>query len=205
MQPSPIIFLRKIATFDPWRTQKSLRKHEHPITGNSFVETSLIKGKRTKVNLHLLNSVLVNPLNLRNVWDENRRYEESHSLKQVSENNKGGKFLKKNWLWCCVGGRVSQGNLVLSYKLRCYTRISSPEKRRDNTREKLRYFSRVFDIANQLLTRHLPFAPLGQVDEWTAKPSPFLIQRRLSESFRIMAAKTPKNPYRLQTVTFKLS
>ena len=140
MQPSPIIFLRKIATFDPWRTQKSLRKHEHPITGNSLVETSLIKGKRTKVNLHLLNSVLVNPLNLRNVWDENRRYEESHSLKQVSENNKGGKFLKKNWLWCCVGGRVSQGNLVLSYKLRCYTRISSPEKSRDNTREKLRYF-----------------------------------------------------------------
>ena len=140
MQPSPIIFLRKIATFDPWRTQKSLRKHEHPITSNSFVETALIKGKRTKVNLHLLNSVLVNPLNLRNVWDENRRDEESHSLKQVSENNKGGKFLKKNWLLCCVGGRVSQGNLVLSYKLRCYTRISSPEKSRDNTREKLRYF-----------------------------------------------------------------
>ena len=26
-------------------------------------------------------------------------------------------------------------------------------------------FSRVFDIANQLLTRHSPFAPLGQVDE----------------------------------------
>ena len=26
-------------------------------------------------------------------------------------------------------------------------------------------FSRVFDIANQLLTRHTPFAPLGQVDE----------------------------------------
>ena len=26
-------------------------------------------------------------------------------------------------------------------------------------------FSPVFDIANQLLTRHSPFAPLGQVDE----------------------------------------
>ena len=26
-------------------------------------------------------------------------------------------------------------------------------------------FSRVFDIANQLQTRHSPFAPLGQVDE----------------------------------------
>ena len=26
-------------------------------------------------------------------------------------------------------------------------------------------FSRVFDIVNQLLTCHSPFAPLGQVDE----------------------------------------
>ena len=26
-------------------------------------------------------------------------------------------------------------------------------------------FSRVFDIADQLLTRQSPFAPLGQVDE----------------------------------------
>ena len=30
--------------------------------------------------------------------------------------------------------------------------------------KKNRIFSRVFDIANQLLTRHSPFAPLGQVD-----------------------------------------
>ena len=36
-------------------------------------------------------------------------------------------------------------------------------------------FSRVFNIANQLLIRHSPFAPLGQVNEWTAKPSPFTI------------------------------
>ena len=28
------------------------------------------------------------------------------------------------------------------------------------------YFLRVFDIANQLLIRHSPFAPLGQVNEW---------------------------------------
>ena len=35
-------------------------------------------------------------------------------------------------------------------------------------------FSCVFDIANQLLTRHSPFVPLGLVNEWTAKPSPFL-------------------------------
>ena len=65
-------------------------------------------------------------------------------------------------------------------------------------------FSRVFDIASQLLTRHSTFVPLGQVDERTAKPSSFSIQGRLSEFFRIMAASTLKNPYRLQTVTFKL-
>ena len=29
--------------------------------------------------------------------------------------NKGGKFLKK--LWCCIGGRVYQGNLGLSAEL----------------------------------------------------------------------------------------
>ena len=54
--------------------------------------------------------------------------------------------------------------------------------------EKYRIFSRVFDIVNQLLTRHSPFAPLGQVDEWTAKPSPFSIQGFLSGCVRIMAA-----------------
>ena len=31
--------------------------------------------------------------------------------------------------------------------------------------KKYRIFSRVFNIANQLLTRHSPFALLGQVDE----------------------------------------
>ena len=31
---------------------------------------------------------------------------------RVPEYRVGGKFLKK--LWCCVGGRVQQGNLVLS-------------------------------------------------------------------------------------------
>ena len=55
-------------------------------------------------------------------------------------------------------------------------------------------FSRVFDNANQLLTPHSPFAPLGQVDKWTAKPSTFSIQGSLSaELCRIMAAKTFKN------------
>ena len=93
----------------------------------------------------------------------------------------------------------------LSYKLRCYKRISSPVKSRYNTREKIPYFFHVFDIANQLLTRHSPFAPLGQVDEWTVKPSRFSIQGRLSKFFRIMAAKTLKNLYRSQAVTLELS
>ena len=39
---------------------------------------------------------------------------------------------------------------ILSYKLRCYPRIYSPEKIRNNTRQQTRNFSRVFDIANQL-------------------------------------------------------
>ena len=69
----------------------------------------------------------------------------------------------------------------------------------------LRKAVKTFDIANQLLTRHSPFASLGQVNKWTAKPLPFSIQGRLPKFFRIMAAKTLKNTYRLQTVTFKLS
>ena len=59
--------------------------------------------------------------------------------------------------------------IYLPYKLRCSTRISSPEKSCNDTREKIRYFFHVFDIANPLLTRHSSFAPLGHVDEWTAK------------------------------------
>ena len=55
--------------------------------------------------------------------------------------------------------------------------ISGPEKSRKNTREKISFFSfTCVDIANQLLTRHSPLAPLGQVDECTAKPSRFSIQ-----------------------------
>ena len=44
------------------------------------------------------------------------------------------------------------------------------------TREKISYFFTCVDMANQLLSRHSPLAPLGQVDESTAKPSRFSIQ-----------------------------
>ena len=50
----------------------------------------------------------------------------------------------------------------LLHKLRCFTGISGPEKSRKNTREKISY---LVLVANQLLTRHSPLAPLGQVDE----------------------------------------
>ena len=66
--------------------------------------------------------------------------------------------------------------LYLSHKLRCYIGFSGLEKSRNNTREKNRYFFTCVDIVNQLQTRHSPLAPLGQVDEWTAKPSRFPIQ-----------------------------
>ena len=35
----------------------------------------------------------------------------------------------------------------------------------NNTCEKMLYFFMCVDVANQLLTCHLPLAPLGQVDE----------------------------------------
>ena len=48
------------------------------------------------------------------------------------------------------------------------------------------------NIVNQLLASHSPLTPLGQVDEWTAKPSRFQIQGSLSELSRIVAVKTLK-------------
>ena len=74
---------------------------------------------------------------------------------------------------------LSQENLILSHKLRCYIGISGPRKSRNSTREKISYFFTCVDIANQLLTRHSPLAPLGQVDEWMAKLSQFSIQKKI--------------------------
>ena len=53
----------------------------------------------------------------------------------------------------------------ISRKLRGYTGISGSEKSRSNTRKKISHFFTYVDAANQLLIRHSPFAPLGQVDE----------------------------------------
>ena len=64
------------------------------------------------------------------------------------------------------------------------------EKPEQHTWKNIVFISPVFDIVNQLLTHHSPFAPLVQVDERTAKPSPSSIQGGLSEFFQIMASKT---------------
>ena len=92
---------------------------------------------------------------------------------------------------------LGQASLVcsLSHKLWCYSRISSPEKSHNNSCKKNTiFFLCVFDIANQLLTHHSPFASLSQVDKWMAKPSPFSILGCLLQFFWIMASKTLKNP-----------
>ena len=80
--------------------------------------------------------------------------------------------------------------LCLSYNLRCYKRISSPEKSRNNTREKISYFFTRAWYRQSVTKRHSPFALLDQVDEWMAEPPPFSIQGRLSEFLWMMAAKT---------------
>ena len=68
------------------------------------------------------------------------------------------------WFWLLNTYEYSNKSFS-SHKLRCYTGISGSEKSRNNTCEKISYFFTSVDIANQLLTRHSPLAPLGQVDE----------------------------------------
>ena len=72
-----------------------------------------------------------------------------------------------------------------------YKRIPSPEKSHNNKSGKIRYFTCVW-YRQSAAERHSPFAPLSQVDEWTAKPSWFSVQGSFSELPRIMAAKTLK-------------
>ena len=64
-----------------------------------------------------------------------------------------------------INQNINETSYFLSHKPRCYTRISGPEKSHNNSREKKSYFFMYVDIANHLLTRHSPLAPLGQVDE----------------------------------------
>ena len=100
-------------------------------------------------------------------------------------------YIFKYWKYCTCSLKTLWQNLI--YHINCGVIEGFPALRKAETThvKKYRIFSHV-DIANQLLTRHLPLASLGQVDEWKAKPS------------RIRAAKTLKNPYRWQTMRFKL-
>ena len=93
--------------------------------------------------------------------------------------------------------------LYLSHKLRCYTRISSLEENRNNTREKIRYFSRCVWYNQSAADTSFAFRAARSGWWMTAKPSPFSIQGRLSEFFWTIAAKTLKNQYCSQTVLFK--
>ena len=112
-----------------------------------------------------------------------------------------------SWFWGDVilrGFILSVLYFTILYKPQCYSRIPSPEKSCNNTLKKYDNFSRVW-YRNQLLTRHLLLAPVGQDDEWMAKPSSFFIQGCLLEFFHVMAVKTLRNLYGLRKVIFKLS
>ena len=106
------------------------------------------------------------------------------SSKQLLLNRKlySSKCFKQSAAYRIHGDKWMNYSFFLSHKLRCYTGISGPRK-----------------------SCRSPSVPLGQVDEWKAKPSRFSIQGSLSELSRIVAAKTLKYPYRWQTVRFKLS
>ena len=117
-------------------------------------------------------------LNTRGGWENLRKLFKPHTQSRVCITFKKFSNLPRVFKWDNVntGKKYLIYYKHLSHKLRCYTRISGPEKSCNNTREKISYFFTCVDIANQLLTRHSPLAPLGQVDEWTAKPSRFSIQ-----------------------------
>ena len=63
-------------------------------------------------------------------------------------------------------------------------------KKKKKRKKEKKIFSRVFDIANQLLSRQSPFAPLVQVDEWTAKSLRFSFGRDFVGLWLIKCWKT---------------
>ena len=81
-----------------------------------------------------------------------------------------------------------------SYKLRCYKRISCPEKFFNKTREKYHILYHVY-LLSPISSWHVTCLAHHSVrlDEWTAKPSPFSIQGSLWEFSGIMEANTEKS------------
>ena len=66
------------------------------------------------------------------------------------------------------------------------------------------FFSHVFDIANQLLTHHTPFAPHGQVDEMNGEAFTILNPRSFVGIFLDYGYQNTEKSVSL-SVTFKLS
>ena len=83
--------------------------------------------------------------------------------------------------------------------------ISGSEKSRDNIHKKISYFFTCVDKSNQLLTCHSPWAPLGQVDEWTAKLSRLSIQVVCRNFLELWRLNTHVFEPHWQTMRFKLS
>ena len=84
-------------------------------------------------------------------------------------------------------------------------RISSAEKSCDNTGEKMYFF--YVCLISPIICWHVT-PPSRHSPRFKSEDRAFTILNlrsfALSEFFQIMAAKTLKNPYRLQIVTFKL-
>ena len=96
-------------------------------------------------------------------------------------------LISGRWLprfWSCVMGTERLCHRIRLFIIETTVLYKDFQPGEEPLHEKIRYF-----FANQLLTRHSPLAPLGQVDEWTAKPSPFSIQGPLSEFFGLWLLK----------------
>ena len=79
-------------------------------------------------------------------------------------------------IYICVRVFVCVRMYICIYHINCGVIQRFPALRKTVTTDvkKISYFSTCVD--NQLLTRHSPLAPPGQVDEGTVKPSRFSIQ-----------------------------
>ena len=94
---------------------------------------------------------------------------------------------------------------VLSYKLQCYTRIPALRKAVTTHVKKIRYFFTCVWYRQSAADTSLAFRTTRSGWWINGKAFTILNTSCLSELSRIMAAKTLKNPYRWQTVRFKLS
>ena len=136
-------------------------------------------------------------------FNENARKERYASAVEVFFQD-GRQWLSRLPIHTCEKRtQIQTGKCFIIQTTVLYKDFQSWGKLNNTRKKKMRYFFTC--VWYQLLTRYTPFAPLGQVDERTTKPPPFSIQGRLSEHFRIVAARKLKYPYRrLQRVTFKL-